>query len=60
MALTRVACDEEGEGDGGKSNGNEGGGGATVRRVMAKEGEQQSTSDRIDKGERWLARAPTR
>ncbi len=26
MALTRVACDEEGEGDGGKSDGNEGGG----------------------------------
>jgi hypothetical protein len=26
MALTRVACDEEGEGDGGKSDGDEGGG----------------------------------
>jgi hypothetical protein len=25
MVLTRVACNEEGEGNGGKSNGNEGG-----------------------------------
>jgi hypothetical protein len=56
MASTRVACDEEGEGDGGKSNGNEGGGRATATRAMATEGEQQSTSDRIEKGGRWLAR----
>ncbi len=53
---TRVACDEEGKGDGGKSDGNEGGGRATATRAMATEGEQQSTSDRIDKGGRWLAR----
>ncbi len=64
MALaTRVACNEEGDGDGGKSNGNggksnadEGGGRATATRAMMTEGEQQSTSDGIDKGGRWLAR----
>jgi hypothetical protein len=56
MASTRVACDEEGEGDGGKSNGDEGGGRATATRVMATEGKQQSTSDGINKGGRWLAR----
>jgi hypothetical protein len=56
MASTRVGCDEEGEGDGGKRDGDEGGGRATATRAMATEGEQQSTSDRINKGERWLAR----
>ncbi len=56
MALTRVACDKEGEGDGGKSDGGEGGGGATATRAMATKGEQQSTSDGIDKGGLWLAR----
>jgi hypothetical protein len=56
MALTRVACDEEGDGNGGKSNGDEGGGRAMATRVMATEGEQQSTSDGIDKGKQWLAR----
>jgi hypothetical protein len=57
MALAmRVACDEEGDGDSGKSDGNEGGGQATATRAMATEGEQQSTSDRINKGGRWLAR----
>ncbi len=55
MASTRVACNEEGEGDGGKSDGDEGGGRATAMRAMATEGEQQSTSDGIDKGGRWLA-----
>jgi hypothetical protein len=52
----RVACDEEGNGDGGKSDGNEGGGRATAMTAMATEGEQQSTSDGIDKGGQWLAR----
>ncbi len=52
MALTRVACDEEGDGNGGKSDGEEGGGGATATRAMVTEGEQQSTSDGIDKGGR--------
>ena len=33
-----------------------GGGRATATRAMATEGEQQSTSDGIDKGGRWLAR----
>jgi hypothetical protein len=56
MASTRVACDEEGKGNGGKSDGNEGGGRATVTRAMATEGKQQSTSNRIDKCGRWLAR----
>ncbi len=56
MASTRVACDEEGAGDGGKSDGDEGGGRATATRAMATDGEQQSTSDGIDKGGRWLAR----
>ncbi len=35
--VTRVACDEEGDGNGGKSNGNEGGGRATATRAMATE-----------------------
>ncbi len=56
MASTRVACDEEGKGDGGKSDGDEGGGQATATRAMATEGEQQSTSNGIDKGGWWLAR----
>ncbi len=57
MALaTRMACDKEGDGNGGKSDGNEGGGGATAMREIATEGEQQSTSNGIDKGGRWLAR----
>ncbi len=55
-SATRVVCDKEGDGNGGKSNGNEGGGQAMATRAMATEGEQQSTSDRIDKGGRWLAR----
>jgi hypothetical protein len=53
---TRVTCDEEGDGDGGKSDGDEGGGRATAMTAMATEGEQQSTSDGIDKGGQWLAR----
>ena len=57
MASTRGACDEEGEGDGGKSDGNEGGGRAMATRAMATEGEQQSTSDGINKSGRWLARS---
>ncbi len=40
MALTRVACDKEGDGNGGKSNGDEGGGRAMVKRAMATEGKQ--------------------
>ncbi len=56
MALMRMACDEEGKGNGGKSDGDKGGGQATATRAMATEGKQQSTSDRIDKGGRWLAR----
>ena len=55
MLVTRVAC-EEGEGDGGKSDGDEGGGRAMAMRAMATEGEQQSTSNGIDKGGRWRAR----
>ncbi len=55
-SATRVACDEESNGDGGKSDGDKGGGRATAMRAMATEGEQQSTSDGIDKGGRWLAR----
>ncbi len=57
MALaTRVACDKEGDGNGGKSDGDKGGGRAMVTRAMATEGEQQSTSDGINKGGQWLAR----
>jgi hypothetical protein len=52
----RVACDKEGDGNGGKSDGNEGGGQATAMRAMVTEGNQQSTSDGINKGEWWLAR----
>jgi hypothetical protein len=39
-----------------QSDGDKGGGRATATRAMATEGEQQSTSDGIDKGGRWLAR----
>ncbi len=56
MALTRVACDKEGEGNGGKSDGNKGGRQATAIMAMATEGEQQSTRDGINKGGWWLAR----
>ncbi len=57
MALaTRVACDEEGDGDGGKSDGNEGGRQATATWVMGTEGKQQSTSEGINKGGWWLGR----
>jgi hypothetical protein len=35
-SATRVVCDKEGNGDGGKSNGYEGDGQATATRVMAK------------------------
>ncbi len=55
-SATRVACDKEGNGNGGKSNGNKGGGQATATRAMVTEGKQQSTSDGINKGRRWLAR----
>jgi hypothetical protein len=54
-SATRVACDKEGDGDSGKSDGNKGGGRATATRAMATEGKQQSTSDRINKGGWWLA-----
>ncbi len=57
MALaTRVACNKEGDGNGGKSDGNESGRRAMATRAMMTEGEQQSTSDEMDKGGRWLAR----
>jgi hypothetical protein len=57
MALaTRVVCDKEGDGNGGKSNSNEGGRRATATRAMVTEGKQQSTSNGIDEGGRWLAR----
>jgi hypothetical protein len=57
MVSTKVVCDEEGEGNGSKSDGNEGGGQATATRAIATEGKQQSlTSNGIDKGGRWLAR----
>jgi hypothetical protein len=49
-SATRVACDKEGDGDGGKSDGKEGGRRATATRALATEGKQQSTSDGIDKG----------
>ncbi len=50
VVATRVVCDKEGDGNGGKSDGHEGGGQARAKRVMATEGEQQSTSNRINKG----------
>jgi hypothetical protein len=55
-SATRVACDKEGDGKGGKSDGKEGGGRAMVTRAMATEGKQQSTSDGVNKGGQWLAR----
>jgi hypothetical protein len=48
-SATKVACDEEGDGNGGKSDGDEGGRRATAMRAMATEGKQQSTSDRFNK-----------
>jgi hypothetical protein len=56
VSATRVACDEEGKGDDGKSDDVEGGGRESATRAMGTEGEQQSTSNGIDKGGRWLAR----
>ncbi len=56
MVSMRVACNEEDEGNGGKSNGDKGGKQAMTTRAMATEGKQQSTSDGINKGGRWLAR----
>ncbi len=56
VSATRVVCNKEGNGDGGKSDGDKGGGQATTMRAMATEGKQQSTSDGIDNGGRWLAR----
>jgi hypothetical protein len=57
MAVSmRVACKEEGDGNGGKSNGDEGGRQATATRAMVTEGKQQSTSNGINKGGWWLAR----
>jgi hypothetical protein len=37
LGFSRVACDEEGNGDGGKSDGDEGGGRATATSAMAME-----------------------
>ena len=56
VLATRVACNQEGNGDGYKSDGVEVGGQATAMRVMTTEGKQQSTSDGTDKDGRWLAR----
>ncbi len=56
VSATRVACDEEGNGDRGKSDGDKGGRRAMATRAMVTEGKQQSTSDGIDEGGRWLAR----
>jgi hypothetical protein len=53
---TRVVCNKEGNGDGGKSNGNKGGRRATATMAMVIEGKQQPTSDGINKGGWWLAR----
>jgi hypothetical protein len=36
-SATRVVCNEEGDGDGSKSDGNKGGGQATTTKVMAME-----------------------
>jgi hypothetical protein len=55
-SATRVVCDKEGNGDGGKSDGDEGGRRAMAARAMVTEGEQQSTSNGINEGGRWLAR----
>jgi hypothetical protein len=37
VSATRVACDQESDGDGGKSNGNDGGGRAMATRAMGTE-----------------------
>ncbi len=56
VLATRVAWDEEGDGDGGKSDGNKVGRQAMVTRAMGTEGKQQSTSNKINKGRQWFAR----
>jgi hypothetical protein len=60
MALMRVVCNEDGDYNGSKSNGDEGGRRATAMatRAMAMVtlGKQQSTSSRINKCGQWLAR----
>jgi hypothetical protein len=56
MASMRVACDKEGKGNGGKSDGNKVGRRATVTRAMGTAGEQQSSSNGINKGGWWLVR----
>ncbi len=56
VSATRVVCNEEGNDDGYKSDGDEVGRRAMAMRAMAAEGEQQSTSEGTDKGGRWLAR----
>ncbi len=53
---TRVARDEEGNGNGSKSDGNKGGRQATATRAMVTEGKQQSTSGSINRGGWWLVR----
>ncbi len=54
MALTRVACDEEGEGDGGKSNGDEGGRRATATGLTkAGGGWRKSTDEATTRPRRW-------
>jgi hypothetical protein len=56
VVATRVACNEEGDCNGSKSDGDEDGGRAMATRTMATEGKQQSTSNRINKGGQWLGR----
>ncbi len=56
VLAVRVACNEEGDGNGGKSNDDKGGRQAMATMTMASEGKQQSTSDGINKGGWWLAR----
>ncbi len=56
-SATRVVCNKEGNGNGGKSNGDKGGRQATATRAIAnRESKQQSISNRNGKGGRWLAR----
>jgi hypothetical protein len=51
-----VVCEEEGDGDGSKSDGDKGGRRAMAMRGRATEGEQILTSNGINKGGQWLAR----
>jgi hypothetical protein len=55
LGFSRVVCNKEGDGDGGKSDGNEGGGQATATRamVMEKANNNQPATELAKAGGGW-------